>query len=74
MLAMHPEVQEKLVQELNSVFNDDEDEVDNEKLKSLKYLDLVVKETLRLFPVAPVIGRKVTSDLILDGNDVNFCN
>lgn len=71
MLAMHPDVQDTLVQEINSVVNDDDDEVDNEKIKNLKYLDLVVKETLRLFPVAPVIGRRVSSDLKLDGNELN---
>lgn len=71
MLAMHPDVQDTLVQEMNSVFHNDDDEVDSEKIRNLKYLDLVVKETLRLFPVAPVIGRSVSSDLKLDGNDWN---
>jgi cytochrome P450 len=67
MLAMHDEVQEKLYQEISEIFENDDVEVDNESIKRMKYLDLVVKETMRLFPVAPVIGRKVVQDLKLDG-------
>lgn len=32
-------------------------------LPNMKYLDLFVKETLRLFPVAAIIGRYVEKDI-----------
>lgn len=66
MLATHQDVQEKVVEELRSVFYDFDEDIDSDSLNKLEYLDLVVKETLRLFPVAPIIGRKATADVQLD--------
>lgn len=66
MLALHQDVQAALIQEIRDVFPDDQD-LDSESVSRLKYLDLVLKETMRLFPIAPIIGRKLTADLKLDG-------
>ncbi|XP_017302429.1 cytochrome P450 4d8-like [Diaphorina citri] len=38
-----------------------------EDLCQLEYLECVIKETLRLFPAAPLIGRHIDEDFILDG-------
>lgn len=67
MLAMHQDVQDKVFDELNSVFHSGDDNIDSKSIGDLKYLDLVVRESMRLFPVAPLIGRKLAADLKLDG-------
>lgn len=67
MLAMHQEIQEKVYEEFKSVFYDEDEEIDKDNISKLKYFDMVIRETLRLFPIGPVIGRKLSSDLVLDG-------
>lgn len=62
-LAMHPEIQDKLYDEINDVFPDKEFEVTLEDMTRLTYTDMVFKETLRIFPVVPFMARHVTSDM-----------
>ncbi|KAG4069501.1 hypothetical protein HA402_006867 [Bradysia odoriphaga] len=44
LLAMHPEVQERAVKELEEVYDDEDTESDFEKLSRLPYLEMIVKE------------------------------
>ncbi|XP_046734965.1 uncharacterized protein LOC124404676 [Diprion similis] len=61
MLGMHPDVQEKVRAEVSQIIG--EEDITMEKISRLKYLEMVMKETIRLFPVGPVILRKLTADL-----------
>ncbi|XP_053603017.1 cytochrome P450 4d2-like [Plodia interpunctella] len=66
MLARHPAVQDKLYQELREVFGEDSARpVTLVDLQRLKYLEAVVRETLRLFPPAANIVREAHRDLTL---------
>lgn len=47
------------------MFGDSDRPLTNEDLPKLKYLDAVIKESLRLYPPVPVITRKVEEDVIL---------
>lgn len=57
-LSQCPKVQEKLYEELKEAF-DNPDKFTMAELNNLPYCDLVLKETLRLFPPVPFIGRKL---------------
>lgn len=50
LLGINPEKQENLFNEVSSVLSSYEDEVTTEKINQMPYLDLVIKETLRLLP------------------------
>lgn len=63
MLAMHPDIQERLFNELHSIYDAQDDNTFYDGLKKLTYLDCCLKETLRLFPVASLIGRTPTIDI-----------
>lgn len=63
MLAMHPNVQERLYAELHTVFVDQDEDATYEQLQKLTYLDRIVKEVMRLFPVAPLIARYTKADI-----------
>ncbi|KAJ8715366.1 hypothetical protein PYW07_009848 [Mythimna separata] len=64
LLGSHPDVQEKIFSEMQEVLGGDRD-VDKMDLSRLQYLEAVVKESLRLFPIAPLIGRKIERDVKL---------
>ncbi|KAI7815651.1 cytochrome p450 [Rhyzopertha dominica] len=63
-LARHPDVQEKLTNEIMAVF-DKYTTLDIEKLRSLVYLEQCIKETLRLCPSVPMIARRLSEDIVL---------
>uniref|UniRef100_A0A182VYA8 Cytochrome P450 n=1 Tax=Anopheles minimus TaxID=112268 RepID=A0A182VYA8_9DIPT len=57
-LAMHPDVQDRVCEEIRSIYGDSSLNITYETISAQNYLEQVIKETLRLFPVAPFIGRK----------------
>ncbi|XP_034254353.1 cytochrome P450 4V2-like [Thrips palmi] len=66
MLAMHPDVQQAVQQELQDVFGEDPGRgVTEHDLPHLELLERVVLETLRLFPLVAVFLRHVAEDTAL---------
>lgn len=57
MLAMHPDIQERVFEELKSVYDSPDEYSSYERIQQLTYLDCVLKEVMRMFPVAPFIVR-----------------
>lgn len=66
MLAMHKNVEEQLHKEVVDVINEFGSELTEKHLHNLNYLDMVVKETLRLFPVLPIHARIAKEDIKLE--------
>nr|ARN17942.1 cytochrome P450-19 [Cephus cinctus] len=56
-LVLNPDVQQKLREEVDQVTSGAEDEVTYEMLQKMKYMDMVISETLRKHPPVPAIDR-----------------
>ncbi|XP_066904788.1 cytochrome P450 4C1 isoform X2 [Halyomorpha halys] len=70
LLANHPDVQEKVYDEQLEIFGGDERTPTSKDLQKMIYLEMVIKETLRLYPSVPVYSRFLKEDLKLDENIV----
>ncbi|XP_062864386.1 cytochrome P450 4V2 [Trichomycterus rosablanca] len=70
LLGSHPEVQRRVQQELYEVFGDSDRSISTEDLKKLRYLECVIKESLRLFPSVPFFARSICEDTYINGYKV----
>lgn len=70
MLAIHQEHQDRVVDELRSIFTDVDEPVTKEHVSDMNYMELVIKEALRLYPIATFVGREVTEDIPMLGGTV----
>ncbi|XP_053691289.1 cytochrome P450 4c21-like [Sabethes cyaneus] len=63
MLAIHQEVQENVYNEIVNVIgsSDPSVSVQNDHLGKLNYTEMVIRETMRLFPVGPIVARTCTA-------------
>ncbi|XP_075739416.1 cytochrome P450 4V2 [Rhipicephalus microplus] len=69
LLGLHPEKQRKVQQELENVLGHDPDRFYTlDDLKRLEYMECCIKETLRLCPPFPFIGKVIDEDLVIDGH------
>ncbi|CAH1397985.1 unnamed protein product [Nezara viridula] len=64
LLGMHPDEQEKLYQEVSSIL-EGKAEPSMEDYSKMEYLERVIKESLRLYPPVPIIGREAIEDVLL---------
>ncbi|CAG2178513.1 unnamed protein product, partial [Oppiella nova] len=71
-IAKHPDVQQKLYEEITK-FNEQKPNADPyEAFFALKYMDAVIDETLRLFPVAIFLERAPSEDYELKGTGITI--
>uniref|UniRef100_A0A336MZJ5 CSON007008 protein n=1 Tax=Culicoides sonorensis TaxID=179676 RepID=A0A336MZJ5_CULSO len=71
-LATHPEYQEKCYQEINQLYKDktEDDPLTLKEVKELRFLEMCIKETLRLQPSIIIFGRKLSEDTKIRGMKV----
>ncbi|XP_051174382.1 cytochrome P450 4C1-like isoform X2 [Leptopilina boulardi] len=66
MLGIHEKIQDDARIEVMRIFADNSNSMDIEKLSQLKFIEKIVKETLRLFPIAPIMARTTIGEIKLD--------
>nr|XP_042903352.1 cytochrome P450 4C1-like [Parasteatoda tepidariorum] len=70
-IGLYPEIQKKIYEELDSIFGENsERSITMDDVRNMKYLECVLKESQRLFPSVPVIGRKLNEDIFYKGRKI----
>lgn len=70
MLAMNPELQDRVVDELRSVFPDQHSSASRADLDKLELLDRCMNESLRLFPVVTIMARRCAAPFKIQDFDI----
>uniref|UniRef100_UPI003B82F6C1 cytochrome P450 4C1-like n=1 Tax=Chrysoperla carnea TaxID=189513 RepID=UPI003B82F6C1 len=65
LLANHPEIQNRIYEEQLKIFNDSKRKATYDDLQNMEYLERCIKESLRLYPPVPIIGRTLDEDIVL---------
>ncbi|XP_063995643.1 uncharacterized protein LOC135172998 [Diachasmimorpha longicaudata] len=65
LIATHPDVQKKLQEEVDNVCEQCEESVTYDAINNMKFLDAVINESLRLYPVQPAMDRLCTKSFEL---------
>jgi cytochrome P450 family 3 subfamily A len=66
LLAIHPDVQDKLIQEISEYFKGNPESTLNDAIE-LPYLDMVVSEVLRMYPPFTRTARECEKECVLGG-------
>ncbi|XWS27752.1 hypothetical protein CRYUN_Cryun25bG0007700 [Craigia yunnanensis] len=69
-LLKNPKLMKYAQTEVRQVFDAKGGYVDEEGISELKFLKLIIKETLRLHPSAPLSGRECDKDCVIDGYEI----
>ncbi|KAI9564177.1 hypothetical protein GHT06_007915 [Daphnia sinensis] len=70
LIGSHPHVQVRINEELDCVFGTSDRPATTTDLNELKYLECCIKEALRLYPIGPIIARKLSEDTVIHGYTV----
>lgn len=71
LLSLNPKVQDRLAEEIQTFMTENNEHgpyITKKSALKMSYLDAVIKESMRLYPVAPFVVRKVPHDLCLEGS------
>jgi len=68
LLATHPDVQRRVQEELDEIFEGDQERAaTSQDLAAMKYVECCLKESLRLYQSVPIISRILGEDVEIDG-------
>ncbi|CAH2056498.1 unnamed protein product, partial [Iphiclides podalirius] len=63
LIGSYPRVQQRLLEELQNVFGESDRDVTKDDLSRLVYLEAIIKESLRIYTVAPAFARNIDKDI-----------
>ncbi|CAH0550618.1 unnamed protein product [Brassicogethes aeneus] len=70
-LTKHPEIQDKVLEEQKQIVGDDFNKpITHRDLQSMKYLENVIKEGIRMYPPVPFYARHVNEELTFEGHKI----
>lgn len=70
LLGIHQEIQDRVYNEIKHIFGESDRDATFADTLEMKYLERVIKESLRMYPPVPVIARQINEDVRLPSENV----
>ena len=67
LLALNPDIQEKLIDEIKAYTAENPNDSPFDASKNIVYLDMVIQESLRMYPAAPRASRHTNKSITIGG-------
>lgn len=67
LMGIYPDIQEKVYQEQRLIFQENSTDLTISTLAQMKYLEMVIKEVLRLYTILGIV-RKLKTPVVLGEN------
>nr|AYN79709.1 cytochrome P450 4G68 [Bemisia tabaci] len=71
IMGVRPDIQEKVVEELEQIFGDSDRPCTFQDTLEMKYLERCIMETLRMYPPVPIIARELQQEVQLKSTNVS---
>ncbi|XP_034952670.1 cytochrome P450 6k1-like [Chelonus insularis] len=71
-LALHPEIQSKLREEINDALHESDGKITYEMVMNMPYMDMCVSETLRKYPPLPFLDRVTTENYKIPNSNITL--
>uniref|UniRef100_A0A1I8PQM7 Cytochrome P450 n=1 Tax=Stomoxys calcitrans TaxID=35570 RepID=A0A1I8PQM7_STOCA len=71
-LARHPEIQDRLREEIQTVLQENNNELTHEVSMKMPYLDQVISETMRRYPILPFLERTSQEDYKIENTKITL--
>lgn len=69
VMGTHPEIQAKVLEEIDQIFGDSDRPCTFQDTLEMKYMERCIMETLRMFPPVPIIARELQQEVKLNSCD-----
>lgn len=70
MMAIHTDCQQRMFDELITVMPNKDMDLTTDMLSKLPFMDACIRESLRLFPTVPLIGRSPAEPIVLNNTEI----
>ncbi|XP_075979897.1 cytochrome P450 6B2-like [Anticarsia gemmatalis] len=71
-LALNPHIQDKLISEIDTVLSKYSGQLNYDSMNEMTYLDRIIDETLRMYPVVDPLQRNAKSDYKIPGTEITI--
>ncbi|XP_069959762.1 cytochrome P450 4C1 isoform X2 [Cherax quadricarinatus] len=65
-LGLHPDIQDRVQEEVDDIFGQSDAPATLDDVRQMKYTEMCIKESIRIFPPVPIVFREIKEDVVIN--------